>query len=382
METPLDRDIITFLDMHFATFGQKACAEQLGISESRVRGIAERRGLKRDPASRRAQRSEALSRYHRDNPKTSGFSVDLAQFLNIQTKEVAYFLGLFWADGTLYRKGHNNSLRLEMVAEDGESLKPSLMKLGKWSSGQRQRHRNGKKFGRLQMSFSCNNRPLAEWLCSMDYDTKSVAAPTKILTAIPSHLKHYFWRGYLDGDGCIFVPKNNLSKWATQVAFWGAIDQDWSALTSLLKELGVNHILVSYERAKPNGVVHRSSVINITRKWELLKLLTYLYQGEPIGLTRKRAKFDQVKEHFVRLSPKSGSHYRGVFKPKSTPRWAARIKKDKQATHLGMFDTQEEAALAYNAKALELFGEDAQINDIEFMKSVNGDLGTLSASPA
>jgi len=35
-----------------------------------------------------------------------------------------------------------------------------------------------------------------------------------------------------------------------------------------------------------------------------------------------------------------------------------------KAVHLGMFDTPEDAALAYNKKSRELFGEKAKINQI------------------
>lgn len=64
----------------------------------------------------------------------------------------------------------------------------------------------------------------------------------------------------------------------------------------------------------------------------------------------------------------SGSKYIGVCpyrkKPMSRLRWRATIGKDKKVYHIGFFDTQEEAALAYNNKAIELHGEFANLNII------------------
>jgi hypothetical protein len=62
------------------------------------------------------------------------------------------------------------------------------------------------------------------------------------------------------------------------------------------------------------------------------------------------------------------SGYRGVtwyVNPGKTSRWLAQIYYNYQRYHLGYFDTKEEAALAYNTKAIELFGEFAVLNQIE-----------------
>lgn len=60
------------------------------------------------------------------------------------------------------------------------------------------------------------------------------------------------------------------------------------------------------------------------------------------------------------LGRKSASGYRGV-QPVGV-RWQAKISYRKQRRLLGFFDTAEEAALAYDKAALELYGEKAQLN--------------------
>lgn len=57
------------------------------------------------------------------------------------------------------------------------------------------------------------------------------------------------------------------------------------------------------------------------------------------------------------------SRFKGVSRPDM--RWRATIVVNQQAVFIGSYATQEEAAAAYNKRALEVFGEHAQLNDIE-----------------
>jgi len=58
------------------------------------------------------------------------------------------------------------------------------------------------------------------------------------------------------------------------------------------------------------------------------------------------------------------SAYKGVTHHPSTGKWTARIAIDHNRKYLGLFKTEEEAAIAYNNAATELFGEYAWINKI------------------
>ncbi len=62
-----------------------------------------------------------------------------------------------------------------------------------------------------------------------------------------------------------------------------------------------------------------------------------------------------------KTSSKAG--YTGVYKENN--RYRAVISIDRKSVHIGMFDTAEEAALAYNKKSRELYGEDGKINVIK-----------------
>ena len=58
----------------------------------------------------------------------------------------------------------------------------------------------------------------------------------------------------------------------------------------------------------------------------------------------------------------SDTGYTGVYRENS--RFRAVISHKGKTMHLGMFDTAEQAALAYNKRSLELFGEEGKVNKL------------------
>lgn len=58
------------------------------------------------------------------------------------------------------------------------------------------------------------------------------------------------------------------------------------------------------------------------------------------------------------------SKYKGVSFYKPTKKWRASIKFNQKSFNLGYFLSEKEAALVYNKKATELFGEFAKLNNI------------------
>jgi hypothetical protein len=70
-------------------------------------------------------------------------------------------------------------------------------------------------------------------------------------------------------------------------------------------------------------------------------------------------------ENMANMNKISGaSKFKGVFFTRNSKKPYAKICYNYKQIHLGTFDTELEAAQAYNTKALELFGEFAHINKI------------------
>ena len=58
------------------------------------------------------------------------------------------------------------------------------------------------------------------------------------------------------------------------------------------------------------------------------------------------------------------SQYKGVCWHKQNKKWVSRIKLDQKNYSLGSYDSEIEAARAYNTKATELFGNFAVLNNV------------------
>jgi hypothetical protein len=65
------------------------------------------------------------------------------------------------------------------------------------------------------------------------------------------------------------------------------------------------------------------------------------------------------------------STFKGVYWHKNCRKWRASLKLDGKEIHIGYFNTELEAAEAYDEKALELFGEFAKPN----FKDANNEIG-------
>jgi hypothetical protein len=88
-------------------------------------------------------------------------------------------------------------------------------------------------------------------------------------------------------------------------------------------------------------------------------------QHSAVSSRRRSVQFTmQQSERFIgrpRRSPGSASGYRGVVQ-QSPNAWSAIVTYRREKHYAGCFDTPEEAARAYDAKARELYGDAARLN--------------------
>ena len=76
------------------------------------------------------------------------------------------------------------------------------------------------------------------------------------------------------------------------------------------------------------------------------------------------AGVDQNQWNRQKTVSSASSQYKGVSWHKTTGKWQANIRENTRCTHLGLFEKEIEAALAYNNAAVKCFGEFARPNVI------------------
>jgi|ERR1035437_3168210 hypothetical protein len=212
--------------------------------------------------------------------------VNSDQFINISTKEIAYLLGFLWADGYIVK--NRNEIRLEIVNDDLIELFPLLDKTGSWNYSVR--NRGDKPIG-LVTTF---NKEIHSFLIENDYDKKSYISADKILAKIPDDLKHYFFRGLIDGDGCFYLRNIDNQKIKKTLIISGSHNQDWSFVSTICDELNLKHYIYQHQ--------NENSSSSFEMNGENAKLFgDYIYTNrleDNIGLTRKYIKYQKLTDSF------------------------------------------------------------------------------------
>lgn len=250
-----DSNKIEFLKEYYPTKGGRFCANELELGLRQISSKVQQLGL-----SRR-------------NP------INLSDFNKITKPEISYILGLLWADGYIYL----NTVNIECITDDMVFFEPIFNKIGRWNKTERER---GYK---PQTKLNISDKDLVKFLLNNDYGDKSTKSPTKILSKIPNELKHYFFRGLIDGDGCFYY---NPKQYSRELSISGSYEQDWSYIVNLCESLNINNYKM-YHRKTEHG---NQSSFRITNKDGVVKLGTYIYKGDFFGLSRKFDKFKTIME--------------------------------------------------------------------------------------
>lgn len=147
---------------------------------------------------------------------------------------------------------------------------------------------------------------------------------------------------------------NNLRKHSSGCAVfqktWKKADGGYKTETIYLHKLVAEKFLINTKSRNKNLVGARNG-----NKLDC-RLENLVYRSRSVA-SRKRKTSSRVG-------------YTGVYKENN--RYRAVISVERKSVHIGMFDTAEEAALAYNKKSRELYGDDGKVNIIKPRKD-NGD---------
>lgn len=257
--------------------GAKYCADLLKLRKQQVTNKVKKLGLKISKKRHSKIQSERSTKYYEEN-----FPEDVTHtlFSSSHTKETSYLLGLLWADGSLQKKSKN--VRLELVTKDMQQLKKVFNTTGKWSYTERQRENR-----QQQSIYSTRNKNLYDFLAAHNYENKSVESACSILSILPKKLHHYWWRGFFDGDGSIYVSKDKIQK---QVKLAGSYHQNWTFAETLLEEVGI-----SFKVKRVTQKSGKYSIVQFNGIKSCQLFAQYIYQNyDEIGLQRKYNKFKLI----------------------------------------------------------------------------------------
>lgn len=274
-----------FLINNYSKIGAEECSKKLNILVKRIKTKVFKLKLILNKEVR--SRLSAESRKPKDY---NDYNINPNQFLNISSPEVAYILGLLWADGYIKNDKKRSRIEISGIEEDLKEIKWIFDKIGKWNYYNLFR-KNRKK----QLLIQTNNRPIATFLEKNDYQAKSGKSADKILALIPNNLKHYWFRGLIDGDGCFYF---NSKQYLTQFSVAGPYNQDWTYLELLCQQLNIKYVIKRKKQLQQKRI-NKSSILRITNRRDIIKFANFIYYNYPkdkMGLSRKYNKFLLIKQ--------------------------------------------------------------------------------------
>jgi len=113
-----------------------------------------------------------------------------------------------------------------------------------------------------------------------------------------------------------------------------------------------------------------ASILGSDGKWHTVRMHKLIVLAKEVdhinrnGLDNRRQNLRSATRSQNVANSKPRGKYKGVGWHKRSQKWYAHIGKGGRQFHLGVFDTPEAAAAAYDKAALEKFGEFARLNGV------------------
>lgn len=280
----LTENDIKYIKDNFSQHGVKFCADQLNIKRNVLDNLIYKK-LK-FKLSKEIKNKILFNNKKKFLETNYSYNVDADQFINIKTKEIAYILGLIWADGCVhkFKNREKRVITISIISEDMNDLLDVFNKTGKWTICSRNR-KNRKPITQL----TTTNSNIANFLIDKKYISKGIDSACEILELIPQDLKHYWFRGLFDGDGCFYIDKQKRKT----ISIASTYEQNWLYLENILNKLQIQFSIYK-SISKKN---HKHSSLCIRNKEGVKKFLDYIYknyENDGIGLKRKYKKYQET----------------------------------------------------------------------------------------
>jgi len=185
----------------------------------------------------------------------------------------------------------------------------------------------------------CETKPIAKKLCNRHYlqmkrHGRLIQSSREDRGAVFKDGEHYLPLGVGAKDGYVLIDERSVHlakyKWSLSHGY-------------------------PYSSA---GLLHRV-VMNAPRGTDVDHV-----DGDVFNAKRENLRLCTRAQNNMNRKVDNKTGYKGVYWHKVANKWAARIMFKRQSYHLGLYTDIQEAAVAYNKKASELFGEFARLNDV------------------
>lgn len=273
----ITKEQIDFLIKNYSNKGVEGCATSLKLDKKVVQ---------------RKVRSLRLKLSTKKFNELQGFKslktnyANIGQFLDLTDPKMVYLMGLMWADGYL----HDTKNRFELYIDknDFNDVYGIIKEIGDWSI-----HERNRKDRKPSIVVGCYTRSVCDLMREYGFTEKSLKQPL-FLNRIPKELKHYFFRGLIDGDGCFYISPDKKCR---QFTLAGSFNQEWDYFTDFLNEFNIKYKVK--QKTQKNDTQHYS-VVFLSGK-ELVKLGDITYENfkvDNIGFIRKYDKYIDIKNSF------------------------------------------------------------------------------------
>lgn len=270
------KDEIEFLKQNLKKFGAIICGEKLDRTVASIVGMGSRLkiGTNKHPINATEEEIKNLT-FNGEQDKHFDFTIDFSK--TKYPKELAYFIGFFWADGYISDKG---GIRIKIIKDDADQIFPIFLKLGDFKI-----YYQNRKNRKLQAEIYTNRVDIADQFKDLGKYPKTIESHQKIMDYVPQEYWAYFLRGYIDGDGCYYIQSKKTT-FSTIFSIASSYGQDWTGMQKLLEYFGLKTKVI--QRQTKTGC---SSYIRNCNSQEIKSFVEKIYaEKDNIWLPRKYEK--------------------------------------------------------------------------------------------
>ncbi len=217
------------------------------------------------------------------------YPINEGYFSSIDCPEKAYYLGLLYADGSVYSKKLKSSfdgMKISLTESDSYILNILNDNLMFSKPMSRYIYKNNK--GRPAIHLSVGSKKIPEDLIKLGcFPNKSLTLEFPFFKFFRKEYMPFFLRGYFDGDGCIYTMKAKNIFVARITSSHGFC----AGLKSFLYSIGISSTISNRGNF---------SEVRIVKRIDVVKFYIYIYNNNfSLCLERKRNKFIEAFKYFV-----------------------------------------------------------------------------------